>query len=128
MMALTKSHPLRSNGLVRLPSATTALGAQNLVICTLVVVSSLDVCAQSSTTGALMGTVTDPSGAVLQNAQIGLRKTGTGESRTTVTDQDGSYRFVLLSPGEYELTVEAIEFAPVVVRVPIRITEVMSLT
>src|SRR5262245_58108782 len=114
--------------LKRLPPAATAFGAQILVICSLVVVSSLNVYAQSASTGALIGTVTDPTGAVLQNAQIVLRKTGTGESRTTVTGQDGSYRLLLLSPGEHELKVEAIGFAPVVVRVLIRITEAMSLT
>ena len=51
---------------------------QAMSICLLVVVSSLDVCAQSASTGALTGTVTDPTGAVLQNAQIALRNAGTG--------------------------------------------------
>ena len=100
----------------------------NGFICLLVVVSSLDLCAQSASTGALTGTVTDPTGAVLQNAQITLRNSGTGESRTATTDRDGSYRLSLLPPGEYELTVEAVGFAPLVVReVLIRITEVRSL-
>src|SRR5262245_44709877 len=114
--------------LKRLPSAAAAFGVQILAICSLVVVSSLDVCAQSASTGALTGTVTDPTGAVLRNAQIALRNTRTGESRTAITDHDGSYRFVLLSPGEYDLTVEATGFAPLVVRVLIRITEARSLT
>ena len=109
-------------------SAATVLRLQAVSICLLVVVSSLDVGAQSASTGALTGTVTDPTGAVLQNAQIALRNTGTGESRTVITDRDGSYRFSLLAPGEYELTVEAVGFAPLVVReVLIRITEVRSL-
>ncbi len=44
---------------------------------------------------------------------------------TAVTDQDGLYRFSLLPPGEYELTVETAGFAPLVVReVMIQITEV----
>ena len=99
-----------------------------LIICAFVVVRSLDVCAQSAATGALTGTVTDPTGAVLQNAQIALRNIGTGESRTAMTDQDGSYRFSLLAPGEYEVTVEAVGFQPLVVRaVAVRITEVRSL-
>jgi hypothetical protein len=76
----------------------------------------------------LTGTVTDPTGAVLQKAQIALRNKGTGENRTAITDQDGSYRFALLAPGDYELTVEAAGFAPFVVReVLIRITEVRRL-
>jgi Carboxypeptidase regulatory-like domain len=104
------------------------LGVQSLVACLLVVVSSFDVGAQSASSGALTGTVTDSTGAVLQNAQITLRNIGTGESRTAVTDSDGSYRISLLAPGEYELTVEAVGFAMVVVRaVLIRITEVTNL-
>ena len=100
-----------------------------LVVCLLVIASALSALAQSASTGALVGTVTDPSGAVLQNAQITLRNTGTMESRTAVTDQDGSYRFSLLPPGEYGLTVNATGFVALGVRsVQIRITEVTSLS
>jgi hypothetical protein len=99
-----------------------------LFICLLVVVSSLDAWAQSASTGALIGTATDPTGAVLQNAQIALRNTGTGERRTAISDEEGSYHFSLLAPGEYELTVEAVGFVPLVLReVRIRITEVRRL-
>ena len=109
-------------------SALTASGIQSLLVCLFAVVSSLDVCAQSASTGALTGTITDPAGAVLQSAQITLRNNGTGETRIAITDQDGSYRLSLLSPGHYELTVEAVGFAPLVVReVSIRITEVTNL-
>jgi len=97
-------------------------------VCLLFVLSSLAAYAQSASTGALTGTVTDPTGAVLRNAQIALRNIGTGETRGAITDQGGSYHLSLLPPGKYELTVEATGFAPLVVReVLIRITEVTSL-
>ena len=64
--------------------------------------SSLDVCAQSASTGALIGRVTDPTGAVVPNATIALRNHGTEETRTAITDQDGLYRFSLLPRGEYD--------------------------
>ena len=103
-------------------------GIQSLVLCLLVLMSALDVCAQTASTGALTGTVTDPSGAVVQNAKIALRNYGTKETLTAITNQDGSYRFSLLPPGEFELTVEAVDFSPVVVReVTIQITEVRSI-
>ncbi len=98
----------------RLHSAPTFPGV--LVLYLLLLASSLDLCAQSASTGALTGTVTDPTGGVLQNARIALRNTGTEETRTAITGQNGSYRFSLLPPGEYELTVEAPGFAPLVVR------------
>src|SRR5215471_11216247 len=78
-----------------------------LVLWLLVVVPSVDLCGQTASTGALTGTVTDPSGAVVQNAKITLRNYGTNETLTAISDQDGLYRFALLPPGEYELTVEA---------------------
>jgi hypothetical protein len=99
-----------------------------LFICFLFVTSGLDAYAQSASTGALAGTVTDPTGAVLQSARITLRNKATDETRTTITDQSGLYRLSLLSPGEYELSVDAVGFAPLMVReVSIRITEVRRL-
>jgi hypothetical protein len=57
-----------------------------------------------------------------------LRNCGADERLTTITDQDGLYCFSLLPPGEYELTVEAAGFSPLVVReVMIQITEVRSI-
>ena len=94
--------------LKRWRSDVTVLGVQILVVCLLVVVTSLDVCAQSASTGALAGTVTDSTGGVLQHAQITLRNKGTGETLHRYHRSDGSYRFSLLPPGEYEVTVEAV--------------------
>ena len=47
-------------------------------------------------TGELTGLVTDPSGAVVANAQVNLTNTATGEKRTTVTTAAGTYRFPAL--------------------------------
>ncbi len=47
-------------------------------------------------TGQLTGLVTDPSGAVVANAQISLTNTATGEKRTTVTTAAGTYTFPAL--------------------------------
>ena len=100
---------------------------RSVILCFLVFVKPLDVCAQSASTGALTGTVTDPTGAVLQNARIVLRHNGTGETRAALSDRDGAYRVSLLAPGQYELRVEAEGFSPLVVpAVPVRITEVSS--
>jgi hypothetical protein len=49
-----------------------ALGVQGLVLCLVVVVSWLDVCAQSASTGALIGRVTDPTGAAVGYARTKL--------------------------------------------------------
>ena len=79
--------------------------------------------AQTPTTGMLTGTVKDPSGAVVANAWLTLAS-ASGEDRKAATAGDGSYRFPLLPPGVYELTVEAAGFQTYkATGVAIRITE-----
>ena len=61
--------------------------------------------AQSVVTGALNGTVTDPSNAVIVGATVALTSTTTGEALVTRTSTTGSYSFGLVKPGAYKLTV-----------------------
>ncbi len=67
--------------------------------------------AQSLVTGDLAGTVTDPSGAVVSGASVTAKNTGTGASRTTTTNSNGAYRFSLLQPGNYTVSVTAQGFS-----------------
>ncbi|PYU29181.1 MAG: hypothetical protein DMG31_18295 [Acidobacteria bacterium] len=59
--------------------------------------------AQTPGTGALTGTVKDPSGAVIPNATVTATSVDTGQTRTTMTGGDGVYHFSLLSPGNYRV-------------------------
>jgi hypothetical protein len=61
--------------------------------------------AQSVVTGALNGTVTDPSGAVIVGATVTLTSTDTGASLTTQSSSSGGYSFGLVKPGRYTLVV-----------------------
>src|ERR1700722_13162606 len=63
--------------------------------------------AQTSTTGAVAGIVTDPSNAVVKGASVVLKETSTGQVQTTVTDAGGRYLFPVLNPGQYTVKVEA---------------------
>jgi len=102
-----------------------ASSSQSLAFCLLVIVTAFEVFAQSASTGALTGTVTDATGAVVPKAAINLRNNGTGLLLTAVTDLEGFYRFSLLPPGQYELRVEMAGFAPHILReVMIQISEV----
>jgi outer membrane receptor protein involved in Fe transport len=67
----------------------------------------------SSTTGAINGTVTDSTKAVLPGVTVTLSGAAVMGVRSTVTDADGSYRFPSLGPGEYKLTFELSGFGPV---------------
>ena len=67
--------------------------------------------AQSLVSGDLTGTVTDPSGAVVSGATVTLQSSSTGATRTTATGANGTYRFSLLSPGNYTVSVTATGFS-----------------
>jgi len=63
------------------------------------------------TTGNLRGTVTDESGAVLPGVTVTLRGRGVPGAPTTVTNEQGIFRFPNLPPGSYDITVELAGFA-----------------
>ena len=58
-------------------------------------------------TGNIHGTITDPTGAVVQSAIITAKHIETGLTRTAMTDRSGSYSLVELPVGHYELEVAA---------------------
>lgn len=63
--------------------------------------------AQSLTTGDITGTVTDASGAAVPSAKVTLKSTERGNTEETSTHNNGLYRFSLLPPGKYTVTIEA---------------------
>lgn len=58
-------------------------------------------------TATVLGTVTDPSGAVVARCHVTLRNTATAELQTALTDDQGQYRFVGVHVGHYQLQVAA---------------------
>ncbi|HTT24943.1 MAG TPA: carboxypeptidase regulatory-like domain-containing protein [Candidatus Sulfotelmatobacter sp.] len=66
--------------------------------------------AQSLTTGSVTGTVTDPSGAAVPSATVSLRNNDTAAIQNSTTNSTGAYRFALLNPGSYSLSVRASGF------------------
>jgi Carboxypeptidase regulatory-like domain/TonB dependent receptor/TonB-dependent Receptor Plug Domain len=55
--------------------------------------------------GTILGTVTDPSGAVVSGAQVTVKNVNTGLTRTATTSADGSYAVTELPIGTYTVTV-----------------------
>jgi hypothetical protein len=55
--------------------------------------------------GTILGTVTDPSGAVVPGAKVTVKNTGTGLERSTETSADGSFSLPELPIGTYTVIV-----------------------
>jgi ankyrin repeat protein len=68
--------------------------------------------ALSSEGGAITGTIFDPNGAAIPGATVALSNAESKLAVTTVTDDQGKYKFDGLVAGTYNLKVEAHGFAP----------------
>ncbi len=80
--------------------------------------------AQTAATGALAGTVTDPSGAVVPRVKIQVTSHATGEMRTAQSDSSGAYLVPLLPPGDYTVTISKSGFTtPTYPSIRINVTE-----
>src|SRR5581483_4752468 len=60
----------------------------------------------------IQGLATDPSGAIAQGAQVTATNVDTGQTLTTQTGADGTFQFLKLAVGTYEVTVRKEGFAP----------------
>jgi hypothetical protein len=63
--------------------------------------------------GAIVGAVTDPTGAAVSGAQVTLKNTGTAGTQTTKTGSGGNYTFLNLNPGSYEVDISLTGFQSV---------------
>ncbi|HWR53500.1 MAG TPA: TonB-dependent receptor [Bryobacteraceae bacterium] len=63
--------------------------------------------------GSIVGTVTDPSNAVVPKIAVTVTNTLTGLSRQAITDEDGYYSISNLPEGTYDVAVSATGFKPV---------------
>ncbi len=72
--------------------------------------------AQTATTGAIQGQVTDPRGAAVPGAVVVLTNEATNGAQPTVTNQVGRFAFPSLQPGTYTLDVKKTGFKEAVVK------------
>jgi hypothetical protein len=66
--------------------------------------------AQGETTSAIVGQVSDASGAAVPGASITITSQETGLKRSATTDSSGRFNFAQLKPGSYSVKVEAVGF------------------
>jgi hypothetical protein len=80
-----------------------------LILALFLASGSAAVYAQSTAT--ISGTITDPSGAVVPQAQVTVHGLSTGIDRSVVSDPAGSFTVPSLQPGNYSVSVHAAGFA-----------------
>jgi len=79
-----------------------------VVLCVL----GIGVCARAqSTFGSIVGVVHDPAQAVVPGASVKIQSLDDNSTRTTTSDENGSFEFVNLKPGNYTLSAQAQSFA-----------------
>jgi hypothetical protein len=61
----------------------------------------------AQSTGAIQGTVTDPSGAGIPNAAVTIHEKSTSQARSATTDSAGAYLIPSLPVGTYKIEVKA---------------------
>ena len=83
-----------------------------LLVCA-VAFAPLSVSQENINSASVSGRVTDPSGEVVQGAQVTARQTDTNMARSTTTDQEGRFRLPYLRVGPCEIKVQARGFAEV---------------
>jgi hypothetical protein len=67
----------------------------------------------SATTATVIGTVADSSGGMLPGVTVNLTGSAMMGVQSTVTAEDGGYRFISIPPGEYKLTFELPGFSTI---------------
>src|SRR6202171_4447695 len=93
-----------------------ASARRNLLVISAFALGSLRMHGQTANTGAIAGSVNDPSGALVARAAVVIRSQATGEEREVTTDAQGNFSVPFLTPDNYDLTVRAPEFEPLVLK------------
>src|SRR5258707_13711060 len=75
-------------------------------VCLVLLVSLPRLALAQATTGGIIGTVTDPSGAAISDAKVTIRNLDQNITTTAQTNESGNYTKSQLIPGRYELTIE----------------------
>ncbi len=77
------------------------------VFATCLTLFAVSAMAQTATTGAIEGTVTDPQGKAVPNATVTVTGSNLISAQAATTDDQGRYRIANLPPGKYDVTVAA---------------------
>ncbi len=88
--------------------------ALHLLLAALFVITATASAFGQSNKGSIVGTVRDPKEALVANAKVKVKSVKTGEVRETDTSDEGTFTVTNLEPGDYNVTIEAPGFQPVI--------------
>src|SRR2546426_3483247 len=78
-----------------------------LFVFVILALCGLPVFGQVTTAGSIVGSVTDPTGAVVPNATVTAKNKATGKESTATTTDNGNFNIPQVSSGLFTLTVQA---------------------
>src|SRR5258708_35234514 len=82
--------------------------------------------AQTTTSGRIVGKITDPSGAVVPDAKVDLRDLERGTAQEAKANKDGTYRFDLLLPGKYSVSATSAGFQTTTWQIEVAVGQVSA--
>src|SRR5258708_16974901 len=95
------------------PRPGTRFGLLALVSMFVLLSSALLVAQTTLSTGSIVGTVSDPSSAVVSGAKVVITNTGTNQTVTLTSNSSGAFSTGPLDPGNYKVQVSAKGFSTV---------------
>jgi outer membrane receptor protein involved in Fe transport len=99
-----------------------------MLCCSLLFVATTAVLAQSTTQGAIGGTVFDPTNAAIVNATVTIHNDATNAEQTLTSDSSGYFKAPLLEPGTYTVMVAAAGFSEYKTDVQVVLGQMTELT
>ena len=79
-----------------------------VIVCLVFLFAQIPINAQ--TTGLVSGVITDPNGAIVAGASVTLKNSETSAERTTLSNENGTFTFTSVQPGNYIVTVDSTGF------------------
>src|SRR5579872_2748908 len=86
-------------------------GVRTLALLICILATRVPAMAQGETTSAIVGSVSDPTGAAIRGATVTVANIDNGLKRSVKTDDSGRFSFPQLQPGVYSVNAEAERFA-----------------
>lgn len=107
--------------MLRLESPVCSFSRLCIIAVIVLLASALALGQTTISTGSIVGTITDASGAVVSGAKVTITDKATGQAVATSTSSSGTYTSGALTPGDYVVRVEAQGFNTAEIKVVVQV-------